>query len=332
MHTLPVDHATFSVALALTSSGGFLVTADEIRMNKDVFWTAKHGVDQDSARSYPNLMRCVEHFLKSRRSFDMNGWDELSDERQDEILIAQCKKLNTSLTLMRPWPINAQTGAEYVEACAWYDRVEAELADKAAEALFAGPRAVLEDALRLAEKEGDAQSACEALFYGKPMGLPPPTSEPTAWRSGEMLMMDKDGKVTPLRITAKQADEMAGEKVEIILPVTRPEQPWERQARVAASAGYAHVAPEEDWIAEASHLSRMGVIRDGNKNLFTKSYACPQPPDALSGMRSVNGWAVSGFAVTDAGFAQTYGSVRDCRAATQGDATALLRKHARGGR
>jgi hypothetical protein len=80
------------------------------------------------------------------------------------------------------------------------------------------------------------------------------------------------------------------------------EPSWERQARIAAHAGYAHGSKnyssgEELW-NEGMHKLRLKEIAKGITGHAT--YVHKQPPEHLSGTRTVNGWAVSGFAVTDA--------------------------------
>ncbi len=317
--------------------------------SEDGRWIPRNGYD-DAAATMVNL-------LKSRRTKDMPGWMNLSGgerlafDNSDGDYIC---------------PTNAETGAEYVEACAWYDRVEAELAG-ASRMQHQRPNVsceILDDALRLAMPGSWTVSGTEIvhdgiLFWSRVGGMwqgnnkktvksnrlvrlltktrPPVdgpqvdvstelydaglkfagisstrhTDYPVKAQTGELYLrwcafedyclaaIAGEGELAEVKaaweglIPAPPADEgirKAAKSLAEIVIREATEQPWERQARVAASAGYAQA----------------------------------RPLDMLSGMRSVNGWAVSGFAVTDAHSCPEAATGRN--GVTHGDATQMFRR------
>lgn len=89
------------------------------------------------------------------------------------------------------------------------------------------------------------------------------------------------------------------------------EQPWEKQARIAASAGYAHVPPEETDTVRLMRGQHETVLRLIKRNGdFQYTYAHARPAETLTGCRIENGWAVRGYAVTDTDVGMTNGDHR----------------------
>lgn len=274
MHKLPVTRAILQDSLEHLCEGNWIVGTN-IVYNGRVMWTELKGLPV-GCKETALPIAALKHLLKLRKPTILPGWSELPSKRKDEIYGAQRRKLKVS----RCWPKTARTGAEYVEACEWYDRVEAEL-----------------EMHTLIE----ASSGSQLDEIAGPLCLSREGSIPDeAFRIAirQSYKAQRDEKKLREQFKKELKVEIAGNS--IILHGHQhkgPEQPWERQARVAASAGYAHVAPEVDKIAEAAHLARVNHPREPYYELT--SYAHTQPDTQLSGTRSINGWAVSGFAVTD---------------------------------
>lgn len=317
MSQYPVDPSVLKAALDSFIPGG-----DWLVVNGTVYlanlcaatFTPTHG-GPSSEPSLEVSRKTRDHvawLLKLRLREDLAGWMSLSDNQR----IAKIRTHRESLDIddingFSVWPSRSRTGAEYVEACAWYDRVEAELADeKAMPPPFPVINALRDELEAVSEWSGSWNVKSDGWLYCNEVAVMSPDGivQITKSRYQTFGWLTKVLRDNP-ELDQRKPVESAGHKPRIEPgnysagtktdgPPEYAEQPWEKQARDAASAGYAHT----------------------------------QPAPTLSGTHSINGWAVSGFAVTDAGFAQTYGSRRDCRAATQGDATAMLRKHARGQR
>lgn len=128
MPALPVASDILQAALNLVrpqpeSCDSWEVTSERVRCGGFTMWQSEDGLQDEPYITYREDRTALDHLLKPRRERGMRGWSDLTSVQQDTICTAREQQIPGPI-----WPINAQTGAEYVEACAWYDRVEAELA------------------------------------------------------------------------------------------------------------------------------------------------------------------------------------------------------------
>ena len=336
MHKLPVDAKILQVALEILvppdKRFGWYVDGGHIGGFGHTLWSQQKGICSATAAPF-SCTEAVTHLLKSRLKLEMPGWEALDGWQREQYTIPRRDKIGLEGGSL--WPEKSKTGAQYVEACAWYDRVEAELAAKAAPedpqriaiATHADLMAALEQAtpyeLSDVSKVRDLVQPLVPVYIETAVEVNAdnprlydiilragvetetvhwPIPRGTTGCIGDRVYME----------LATEKDAKSAQTVRVPSHLLRaediphaPEQPWEKQARVAASAGYAHMAVENDWCVE--HASRMRLIREGLQVI--KAYAHQPSPAPLSGTRSVNGWAVSGFAVTD-GSTQHWGNGR----------------------
>lgn len=395
-HALPVALDIFQAALDLArpQPGGCLswrVSADVITCGGYEMWESDDGM-YDAPECYEEDHAALKHLLKSRPNQGLPNWRSLSPDR----------RLTFVTKGSYPWPMKAKTGAEYVEACAWYDRVSEELAQKSVapfthdgltEALEKATPYELSDVnkvkklvqqhvpavcetvievdavnlrrynIRLSmggeypetvhwpipngatgcigdrfvpqlvgDGVTDDTEALTAMFsktapnpvgktasLGAPVEPTPLLGEPHAktwWR--EQFKKDLEVEIEGDRIILK----VPGQTV--TLPVGRPEQSWERTKRVAASAGYAHVQPQEtkdEYRERGNHEHQMRRIEAGCEGYGRFARFVPEPP--RSGTRTdALGWATYGHAVTDGatgpGAGSAKGAFSECPSDTRG--------------
>lgn len=243
MHKLPVDAKVFEEALKYKCRahlGGDWEVGRNIMFGGQVVWSQLKGLHPVS--DYMSYAQAVlEYLLKARHVSLLPEWRPCEEEQRFNLVQTQRQKVGPNGKI---WPDEARTGAEYVEACAWYDRVEAELTSPA------------QMGVKISASSIRAVSKIQKAAAG-------------------------------LRQVTEQLREAN-------------EQPWERTKRIAARAGYAHV-PAEETLADSDKRWRHegGLVAIEKGCVLYDTYAHHQPADCLSGTRTMNGWAVAGFAVTD---------------------------------